>query len=962
MAAMTADLSPASNLDHSGGFADVSAAHWPELSRLLDQALELPAPGRPAWLRALPAVTDEVRASLGRLLSVQRGVETGDFLDRLPLLLPATVPSAAGGPQSGELVGPWRLLHELGRGGMGSVWLAERDDGQLKRQVALKLPLMTWAPGLAERLRGERDILALLTHPHIARLYDAGVDGQGRPWLALEYVAGQAIDVFARERGIDVAARLRLLLQVCEAVAYAHSRLVIHRDLKPGNIMVSHDGQVQLLDFGIAKLLQGEHTEATALTRAGRALTPDYASPEHVRGEPLGTASDVYSLGVVAYELLTGQRPHRRKRGDLAELERAIASADAARASDAAGNPGLKKRLRGDLDAILHKALQRDPAQRYATAAALAEDIESHLAGHAVQARPDSGAYRLRRFAYRHRLVVGGVAFVIAALSVGLGTALWQTQQARENERQARQAIDREDAVKDLYVETLSTVAGWDAKTFAQTGSVSRLLQATLADFEQRYKDSPERRLGLLETTSVQLPFMGDYEGSLAVSKRYQALLRQTGADTSRQLRAALAVARALSNLARPEEAEVVLSEALKEWPASAERLRNRVLVQAELGHVVGLLGRRPAAATLLAEAEIDARAVPVASVRWNVQSKQARFYLGHDDTTALALVQRAHDAYTREPDAFEAEVGYSFHFLGQALMNLGRNAEAENELQQCVRRHDTMFGAVDRDSVAAFGRLAAAMGAQGRFAEARERLAERWVEVQARPGVDTVRASATLLARRLENEVAYGDAQAAGQVPPLAEAASRALASLPNIGIYVRSRTRALVWAGRAAPAAEQARLWWTAMPDYVQASPEGREVALAIAEAELAAGQASAASARIDALLQQMQRGSSTGTWHDREAQEWAALAQAAQGPAAAAWARLQAYEHSQGASGRVPPTQADRIDSALRRARLQRAAGRPDEAAETVASVRADLALQHPASPRRAAAAELEAGRQR
>ncbi|MFY7901455.1 MAG: serine/threonine-protein kinase, partial [Rubrivivax sp.] len=298
----------------AGGLSDL-AADWPRLNALLDEALSLPAPERAAWLRVLPAEHMALKDTLARLLDVRAGIETGDFLGTLPRLDGAAGEGGEvadpGAAKAGDEVGPYRLVRELGEGGMGSVWLAERADGQLKRQVALKLPRLTWARGLAERMARERDILATLEHPHIARLYDAGVDRLGRPWLALEYVRGRPIDEHARERALDTSARVRLLLQVCEAVAYAHGRLVIHRDLKPSNILVSDEGVVKLLDFGIAKLaLADGPAPPTALTeRVGRAMTLDYASPEQLRGEALTTSSDVYSLGVVAYELLAGVRP-----------------------------------------------------------------------------------------------------------------------------------------------------------------------------------------------------------------------------------------------------------------------------------------------------------------------------------------------------------------------------------------------------------------------------------------------------------------------------------------------------------------------------------------------------------------------------------------------------------------------------------------------------------------------------
>jgi serine/threonine-protein kinase len=262
-----------------GVAADLTEASWPVFNRLLDAALELPPGERLSWLEALGPEHERLKPALRALLLRSGGVETA-WLATLPrgdAALPAVDESDLA---AGAVVGPYRLLRELGVGGMGAVWLAERADGSLKRQVALKLPRTSWTRGLAERLARERDILAALEHPHIARLYDAGTDAQGRPFLALEYVEGQPIDVYCRERSLNTKARLALLLQVAQAVAFAHSRLVIHRDLQPSNILVTADGAVRLLDFGIAKLMEGDRTEETQLTQlAGRALTLDYASP-----------------------------------------------------------------------------------------------------------------------------------------------------------------------------------------------------------------------------------------------------------------------------------------------------------------------------------------------------------------------------------------------------------------------------------------------------------------------------------------------------------------------------------------------------------------------------------------------------------------------------------------------------------------------------------------------------------
>jgi serine/threonine-protein kinase len=448
----------------------IDPGDWPALSRLLDDALALPVEARDRFVNAIDPEHAPLRDTLRDLLAQAAGVETADFLATLPHF--TRVPDARGPLTelaAGESIGPYRLISELGAGGMGAVWLAERSDGQLKRKVALKLPRLVWAKGLAERMTRERDILATLEHPNIARLYDAGVDQHGRPYLALEYVEGQPIDAYARERGLGVRQKLELLLQVCSAVAFAHSRLVVHRDLKPSNILVTREGQVRLLDFGIAKLMEGDSAKETQLTAlAGRALTLDYASPEQIKGEPLGTASDVYSLGVVAYELLTGAKPYRLKRGTAAELEEAIATADPPKASDTALEPRLKQALRGDLDAILSKSLSKRIDERYATTHALAEELRRHVAGERILARRETLFHSAARFLRRHRTAaaltaavvvafalgvgLGAAALAAFALGVGMAVALWQAAHARRKAAEATANAARAEAVQQYLI------------------------------------------------------------------------------------------------------------------------------------------------------------------------------------------------------------------------------------------------------------------------------------------------------------------------------------------------------------------------------------------------------------------------------------------------------------------------------------------------------------------------------
>jgi serine/threonine protein kinase len=394
------------HFSHANPTLALTAEDLQALSKLLDEALELPREAHENWLEGLTPEHRHLAAILRKMLARQYS-NTDQILPGLPQYDPAALGESAPDDTTGlttdSIIGPYRLIRELGRGGMGSVWLAERTDGSLKRQIALKLPHSSLPQRqLAERFGRERDILAALNHPHIARLYDAGVTEEGRPYLALEYVDGEPLNTYCDGRRLSIKARLELFLQVLAALQYAHGQLVVHRDLKPTNILVTPDGEVKLLDFGIAKLLTDGAAHETELTQlGGRALTPQYASPEQILGQPIGTASDVYALGVVLYELLTGSLPYRLKRDSRGALEDAILSADAARPSKTEvllGNAQsrdstvrkLVTLLKGDLDTIVLKALKKNAAERYATAQLFADDLRRYLAGEAVLAQPDS--------------------------------------------------------------------------------------------------------------------------------------------------------------------------------------------------------------------------------------------------------------------------------------------------------------------------------------------------------------------------------------------------------------------------------------------------------------------------------------------------------------------------------------------------------------------------------------------
>ena len=408
----------------------MTPARWREVKAALDVALALDEDSRRVYLSELTTKDPRLGEEVASLLTAFTAAGSG-FLNT-PAAANLLGPQPASGLEPGRPVGPYVLVRLLGAGGMAEVWLAKRADGAFKREVALKLPMVSrLRKDLEERFSRERDILAKLEHPNIARLYDGGVDAQGLPYLAMEYVPGQSLTSWCDGHKLGIGERLKLFLHILEALQYAHEKQVIHRDIKPSNVLVTESGQVRLLDFGVAKLLAEEAQETQLTSVYGRALTPDYASPELLKGESIDATSDIYSLGVVLYELLSGGRPYQLKGGaSLGALEQAIATvevkkpstqlAEGAAAARGTTQEKLAQELRGDLDVITLKALAKEPGERYESAKAMADDIERYLQHRPIRARRAPVSYRLRKFVRRNRPMIGVSALAaVAVLAIG---------------------------------------------------------------------------------------------------------------------------------------------------------------------------------------------------------------------------------------------------------------------------------------------------------------------------------------------------------------------------------------------------------------------------------------------------------------------------------------------------------------------------------------------------------------
>ncbi|HEX7051160.1 MAG TPA: serine/threonine-protein kinase [Longimicrobiales bacterium] len=783
----------------------MEAERWARIQAIFHDALERPATEREAFLHNACGDDDELRREVEALLAADAA--EGDIFDtpREALLEPLAEDvlhqEADATSFVGRRVGPYTIRWLLGRGGMGSVYFAERPDVGLR--CALKLVRGGLAaPEAVNRFLFERRILARLDHPNIARLLDAGIDEDGTPWFAMELVDGVPIDRYCDARRLSVAERLHLFEAVCEAVAYAHRHLIVHRDLKPSNILVTKDGVPKLLDFGIAKLLEGE--EDAGLTRTGlRLLTPEYAAPEQLGVAPVTTATDVYTLGLVLYELLCGHRAIRLEGGTLAEVERRLTSpirqppsaaamkteritapdgdaielTPAATAAARDTNPAqLRRRLAGDLDAIVMRALAPEPERRYPSATALLEDLRRHRQGLPVRARPDTRAYRTQRFIRRHKLpIAAATAFVLLLSGFAVAVTFQQAATARERDR-AERAAARASRVSEFLVELFDVADPFSADAVRADSISVRDFLIQRGEKVTELDDQPEVQLEVLNVVGQMYASLGLYDRAEPLYDQALAIGRELypdGADpvvttlnkrgelyrirgdlaaSERDHREALRMARALhaephvSRIAglnglgqtlrqagRYADAEPVLRDALLERRAvygersveAADGLNN-------LGLLLWAKGAAAAAEPLLEEAlAIERERLPPVHPTISAALNNlglVRKELGDLDS-AEVLLREALDIKRQLFGAHHWRVANGLINLATVLLDLDRPAEAEPLLQEALTTVQDAFGEEHQLVGIALARLSGVRQRQGNLVAA-ERLLRRSLAV----------------------------------------------------------------------------------------------------------------------------------------------------------------------------------------------------------------------------------------
>jgi serine/threonine protein kinase/tetratricopeptide (TPR) repeat protein len=634
-------------------------ARWARVQALFHDALERPEAGRAQFLSQASAGDRALEAEVQSLMAAHEAPNLIAAMDE-----PVQVPRLYGLER--DQIGPYRIIRPLGEGGMGMVFLAVREDHGVTQTVALKILRLDFADSrLIERFRAERRILARLEHPGIARLVMAGATGNGQPYFAMEFVDGTSLLEYCRRNRSTPDDRLVLFLEICDAVEYAHQQLVVHRDLKPANVLVTEDGRPKLLDFGIAKLLDADDPESP-VTRTGGWFTPEYASPEQLRRQAVTTLSDVYALGVMLYELLSGARPYDLRGLSFAEMEQRVAMQSPPRPSERVTDHREARLLRGDLDTIIQKAMSRDPTRRYASVHELAEDIRRYRAREPVRARPDSWTYRTARFTQRHRVGVAATLVVIASLVGGLAAARWQASVAADERDRAQQALDESQKVSEFLAQLFQSAD--PTRTAGDTTAARAILRQGVSEVD-RLSGQPLVQARMLDALGMVFMNLGEFERGRQFVSRGLALRRQQLDALHPDIAESLQhLGRVLRTMSRYDEAERAYLEGLdllrrsgrEESPQAAELLES-------LGFLMPYLSRNDDA---------------------------ARYY-----EQMLALRRRIHGDR-------HASVAQALTFIAGTHRRRGDYAAAESLHRESVIRHERDIGPADPRTATAYYHL----------------------------------------------------------------------------------------------------------------------------------------------------------------------------------------------------------------------------------------------------------------
>jgi serine/threonine-protein kinase len=775
-------------------FMPPASERWARVKELFEAAADLTPNERAALLTKECDGDDSLRQEVESLLDSD--AQTDAFIEQPVLEMPRDLfPEPPEESLVGHQYGAYQILREIGRGGLGAVYLAARADDEYRKEVALKLVRRGLdTEDILRRFRNERQILAQLDHPNIARLIDGGTTDDGLPYFVMEYVNGQTITAYCEAHSLKPTERLDLFRKVCAAVTFAHQNLVIHRDLKPSNILVAADGEPKLLDFGIAKLL-GPEEEALAPTIAGqRVMTPEYASPEQVKGERITTASDVYSLGVLLYELLTGRRPYRLKTRTAEEISRAITTQEPERPSSAVtkvGHPQSSilnpRSLRGDLDNIVLMAMRKEPARRYASVGQFSEDIRRHLAGLPVVARKDTVSYRTGKFINRHRIGVAAAALILLSLVGGIIATLIQVRTAR-HERAKAEAISAflsrtlnasnpgrnptgqptvkdilDDASKRLATDELADEADVKAElqrvigeSYLSLGQYDLAEQNLMAALQTQTRIFGENGIATLRTgVTLAALWSGAKADYARASQFYRANLPRLRAEQKKGTIGADYLASALNGFALlrraqgdSREAETLLRETLTLLPyISPEQQNNMGVTQAVLALTLADQGKFDEAISIvrgkiaaIREKKLEAGPELAANL-----TGLGSFLLENGETgESLESLREAEAIYRKLYSHANLQLGDNLRLQAQAFFSEGKPSEAEARLAETLTIYRASTGPQFINYATALMVQGLVCGQTGRIDEAEKLLREAMrIRAENMPGTHFLRATA---------------------------------------------------------------------------------------------------------------------------------------------------------------------------------------------------------------------------